>query len=119
MTYSPIIKQLCGISDKNITISELPDEETLDNLDYNPIMGTLTYKPKACDMCGVKNKSTQDIIKYGFKETGVQLPDGPGKPIKFTLKNNDLSVNTAKPLSLRNHQSLKDSNLFLYCRKIK
>ena len=86
MTYSPIIKQLCGIGDKNITISELPDEETLDKLDYIPIMGTLTYKPKACDMCGVKNESTQDIIKYGFKETGVRLPDGPGKPIKFTLK---------------------------------
>ncbi len=86
MTYSPIIKQLCGISDKDITISELPDEETLDKLDYIPIMGTLTYKPKACDMCGVKNESTQDIIKYGFKETGVRLPDGPGKPIKFTLK---------------------------------
>lgn len=86
MTYSPIIKQLCSISDKNITISELPDEETLDKLDYIPIMGILTYKPKACDMCGIKNESTQDIIKYGFKETGVRLPDGPRKPIKFTLK---------------------------------
>ena len=28
MTYSPIIKQLFGISDRNIRISELPDEET-------------------------------------------------------------------------------------------
>lgn len=41
MTYSPIIKQPCGISDKNITISELPGEETLDKLDYIPIIGIL------------------------------------------------------------------------------
>lgn len=42
MTYSPIIKQLCGNSDKNITISEFPYEETLDRLAFIPIMGILT-----------------------------------------------------------------------------
>lgn len=86
MTRSCIIKQLCGISDKNITICDLSDEKALNKLDYIPIDGILTYKPKACEACGIKNTSTKDIIKYGFKDTEVRLPDGPGKPIKFTLK---------------------------------
>ncbi|MEY8371349.1 ISL3 family transposase [Aerococcaceae bacterium 50-4] len=86
MTYSTIIKQLCGISDKIITICNIPDEETLDKLSYIPIMGVLTYKPKACDACGVKNESTENIIKYGFKTTSVRLSDDPAKPINFKLK---------------------------------
>lgn len=58
-------------------------------------------------MCGVKNKSIQDIFKYGFKETGVNCLMVLGKLVRLHLENNYLSANTAKSLSLRNHQLLK------------
>lgn len=39
-------------------------------------------------MCGVKNKSIQDIFKYGFKETGVNCLKVLGKLVRSHLESN-------------------------------
>lgn len=53
MDYSPIIKQMGGTSDNNISIYRVPDEETLSKLNHISITGVLTYKPEAFEICGI------------------------------------------------------------------
>ena len=45
------------------------------NKNYKIIEGILTYKPKCCPICGVVNKSSNDIIKWGFrKNCKIKIP---------------------------------------------
>src|SRR5699024_1075409 len=65
MSDITIIKQLWGILDNNIQIGVpegmalLPTEKYQD-VNYIVVEGVLTYKPKACIQCGVKNTGSHD-----------------------------------------------------------
>ena len=91
MSHITIIKQLCGILDNNIQIGVpegmtlLPTEKYQD-VNYIVVEGVLTYKPKACIQCGVKNTGSHDLIKHGFKPTIIRLPNSVSNPILLKLK---------------------------------
>ncbi|PNL91966.1 hypothetical protein A6J77_006885 [Aerococcus viridans] len=68
------------------TACNVSGEETSGKLTYIPIIGILIFKLRACDACGVKNESTEDIIKYGFRTTFVRLPDGPANLADYDIE---------------------------------
>ena len=70
------ILNLLNIKDQNIFINTNNIEERkIKNKNYKIIEGILTYKPKCCPICGVVNKSSNDIIKWGFrKNCKIKIP---------------------------------------------
>lgn len=50
------------------------------------LYGVLTYKPKSCMYCGVKNTGNQDIIKHGFIPAIIRLPNTPTNPVLLKLQ---------------------------------
>lgn len=91
MSHTSIIKQLCGIFDNNIDIT-LPKSmrllplEKLHEINHFFLYGVLTYKPKSCMYCGVKNTGNQDIIKHGLIPAIIRLPNTPTNPISLKLQ---------------------------------
>jgi hypothetical protein len=91
MSHTSIIKQLCGIFDNNIDITipksmRLLPLEKYREINHFVLYGVLTYKPKACMRCGVKNTGNQDIIKHGFKPAIIRLPNTPTNPVLLKLQ---------------------------------
>jgi transposase len=91
MSHTFIIKQLCGIYDNNIDITipksmHLLPLEKYHEINHFVLHGVLTYKPKACMHCGVKNTGNQDIIKHGFKPAIIRLPNTATNPVLLKLQ---------------------------------
>lgn len=91
MPSSTIIKQIFGINDPIINLIDNYEDEKLPTLikkgvEYLLFEGILTYKPKACAHCGATYCVSQDIIKYGCKQTTVRLSHGPNMPTLLRLR---------------------------------
>lgn len=76
MTHTDYTKNILNIKDENIYFYENCLETRKDNnIEVKVFHGYLTYTPKYCDICGIINNGTNDIIKWGFdKNCLVKLP---------------------------------------------
>ena len=75
MSHNDYILNLLNIKDKNIFIMENIKERIIKNVKYKVIEGILTYTPEYCPCCGVINKSSNDIIKWGYKKNcKIKIP---------------------------------------------
>ena len=75
MSHNDYILNLLNIKDKNIFIMENIKERTIKNVKYKIVEGILTYTPEYCPCCGIINKSTNDIIKWGYKKNcKIKIP---------------------------------------------
>lgn len=74
MTYNNDIAKLVGIKDENIKFN--PGVQTIEENDHTTtvISGTLSYPLEACPKCGVRNQSTQDMIKHDSVMSTIKLP---------------------------------------------
>ena len=68
------ILNLLNIKDENIYILEKFEEKVIKGKNNKLIFGILTYNPECCPLCGVMNKSKEDIIKWGFKHCKIKIP---------------------------------------------
>ena len=69
MSNNDYITNLLNIEDKNIYIMpNMIENINIKGKNTKVIYGILTYNPEYCLCCGVVNKSTDDIIKWGFKK---------------------------------------------------
>ena len=71
MSTNNYILNLLNIKDKNIHIITECKENVIKNKNYKIIEGILTYNPQYCPCCGIVNKSTNDIIKWGFRKNCI------------------------------------------------
>ena len=71
MSTNNYILNLLNIKDKNIHIITECKEKVIKNKNYKIIEGILTYNPQFCHCCGIVNKSTNDIIKWGFRKNCI------------------------------------------------
>ena len=76
MSTNDYILNLLNIKDKNIFILKNSiTNKKIKNQNYKIIEGILTYIPDFCPCCGIINKSSDDIIKWGFrKNCKVKIP---------------------------------------------
>lgn len=76
MSYNDYILNLLNIKDKNIFINKnFNEERNIKGKNTKIIYGVLTYNPEYCPICGVINESTNDIIKWGFKNNcKIKIP---------------------------------------------
>lgn len=65
MAYIHSISKLFNIKDENIVLEDKVDTQVVKNVTCQVIFGTLTYQPTGCKNCGIVNRSTEDVIKYG------------------------------------------------------
>ena len=86
MTHSYFIRKTLGIKDKNITFDINVVEENINNQKHLIYFGKLTYQPRGCQNCGVKNCSSADIVKNGTKESTIKLTQINFKPVLLKLK---------------------------------
>lgn len=67
MTHTDYTKNILNIKDENVYFYEnCYSEELIKNTKCKVFHGYLTYTPKYCDVCGIINKSSDDIIKWNF-----------------------------------------------------
>ena len=71
MSTNNYILNLLNIKDENIHIITECKENVIKNKNYKIIEGILTYNPQYCPCCGIVNKSTNDIIKWGFRKNCI------------------------------------------------
>ena len=72
MSNNDYILNLLNIKDNNITIlSNKIEERKIKNFNYKIIEGILTYNPDYCPCCGAVNRSSYDIIKWGFRKNCI------------------------------------------------
>ena len=71
MSINNYILNLLNIKDKNIHIITECKEKMIKGKNYKIIEGILTYTPEYCPCCGTINKSTDDIIKWGFRKNCI------------------------------------------------
>ena len=88
MTYSYTIRKMLNIKDKNIIFS--PNrfkraDKTIKGITYQVFEAQLTYTPKACEKCGVKNKN-YSVIKHGSKMSTLKLGNVMFQPALLRLK---------------------------------
>ena len=76
MTHTDYTKNILNIKDENIYFYEnCLETRKENNIEVKVFHGYLTYTPKYCDICGIINNGTNDIIKWGFdKNCLVKLP---------------------------------------------
>ena len=75
MSNNDYILNLLNFKDSNIYISNNIQEKIIKNKNYKVIEGFLTYTPQYCPCCGIINKSTNDIIKWGYrKNCKIKIP---------------------------------------------
>lgn len=86
MTHHHFIQKTLGIKDKNITFEDKITEKKINDTNHLVYYGQLTYKPKACEKCGVENHSHQDLVKNGFKTSTIKLTQIGFKPVLLKLK---------------------------------
>lgn len=87
MAHIHYIKKLLHIKDPNIYLSEVPvTREKKKDQEYLVVHGKLTYRPSCCKVCGVKNTSSQDLIKHGTKCSTLTLTHVNFQPVLLRLK---------------------------------
>jgi len=75
MSNNDYILNLLNIKDPNIFILNTIQEKMIKNKNYKIVEGILTYNPEYCPCCGIINKSSNDIIKWGFrKNCKIKIP---------------------------------------------
>lgn len=75
MSNNDYILNLLNIKDSNIFILNTIQEKMIKNKNYKIIEGILTYNPEYCPCCGIINKSSNDIIKWGFRRNcKIKIP---------------------------------------------
>lgn len=76
MSNNNYILNLLNIKDNNIYITtDSVENKNIKGKNTKIIHGVLTYIPTYCTCCGIINKSTDDIIKWGFKHNcKVKIP---------------------------------------------
>ena len=76
MPQNNFIRNLLGITDKNITFPDLSEEDLLwiqkKSVKAKVIPARLTYTPLFCENCGFENTGAS-IVKYGGKTSDIQL----------------------------------------------
>lgn len=73
MAIDNFIANFLEIKDPNIEFHEAFQTIEEYGVTTKILSGTLSYPLEACPKCGVRNKSTQDMIKYGFAESTIKL----------------------------------------------
>lgn len=86
MTHLHFIRKTLGIKDTNITFENRITEEDIKGAKHLIYYGKLTYTPKGCQNCGVKNSSHADIVKNGTKASTIKLTQIGFKPVLLKLK---------------------------------
>ncbi len=72
MSINNYILNLLNIEDKNIFINTNNIQtKSIKGKNYKIIEAFLTYMPEYCPHCGVVNKSSDDIIKWGFRKNCI------------------------------------------------
>lgn len=88
MTYSHSIRKTFNIKDQNIIFSEdhtkLSDKK-INGVTYQVFEARLTYIPKACEKCGIKNHD-YSVIKHGTKTSTIKLGNIMFQPALLHLK---------------------------------
>lgn len=88
MAYAHCIRKTFNIKDENITFCEenlkLPDKQ-INGVTYQVFQARLTYIPKACEKCGVKNEN-HSVIKHGTKTSTIKLGNIIFQPVLLRLK---------------------------------
>ena len=76
MSINNYILNLLNIEDNNIYIlSDKLEKRTIKGNNYKIIEGILTYTPSFCPCCGCVNESSNDIIKWGFRQNcKIKIP---------------------------------------------
>ena len=86
MAYIHSISKLFNIKDENIILEDKVDTQVIKNITCQVIFGTLTYQPTGCQNCGIVNRSTEDVIKYGYKTSRIKLTTIGLQPVLLMLK---------------------------------
>lgn len=69
MTHNDYTKKILNIKDENIYFDEnCLNICNINGIDTKIFHGKLTYTPKYCEVCGVINEGTDDIIKWDWKK---------------------------------------------------
>ena len=64
MTHTDYTKNILNIKDENVYFYEnCYKEEKINGIVTKTFHGYLTYIPEYCDVCGIINQSSNDIIK--------------------------------------------------------
>jgi transposase len=76
MTHTDYTKNILNIKDVNVYFNEnCLKEERIKGIYTKIFHGYLTYIPEYCDVCGVINQSSDDIIKWNWKRNcKIKLP---------------------------------------------
>lgn len=86
MAYIHSISKLFNIKDENIILEDKVDTQVVKNITCQVIFGTLTYQPTGCQNCGIVNRSTEDVIKYGYKTSRIKRTTIGLQPVLLMLK---------------------------------
>lgn len=85
MSFSNFTLKLLNLKDENINFTEELETSTIKGIEYNIINASLSYKAKACPICGCINEKFS-IIKYGTKTSNIKLLPCNGNPTILRLK---------------------------------
>ena len=80
------IAKLFEIKDPNIVLEDKVDTQLVKEVTCKVIFGTLSYQPAACQNCGVVNRSSDDLIKFGYKTSRIKLTTLGLQPVLLMLK---------------------------------
>ncbi|UUX33559.1 ISL3 family transposase [Fundicoccus culcitae] len=86
MANAHYIAKLLNITDERIEFSDTITHEMKRNVHCKVLEGRLSYPLKACLNCGIINRSTKDMIKYGFDTSTITLTHINFQPILLKLK---------------------------------
>ncbi|ARJ51961.1 ISL3 family transposase [Staphylococcus lutrae] len=79
------ISEMIGIKVSNLKITECLGIQTFKNVQSLFYKGVLTYQPKGCECCGIKNEQ-HTVIKNGFRSTRVYMGLILERPSYLVLK---------------------------------
>lgn len=86
MYNNDYILNLLNIKDKNISILPTIEDKIINKTKYKIISAILTYTPRYCTCCGIKNFSSDDIIKWGFRKNCiVKIPKVSNCKVRLIL----------------------------------
>ena len=72
MTHNDYTKNILNIKDENVYFNEnCYKEDIINGIKTKIFHGYLTYIPEYCDVCGIINESSNDIIKWDWKHNCI------------------------------------------------
>lgn len=86
MTQNHCIAKLLKIEDPHIKLEDQVETVRHKNRNEIHLIGTLTYRPTACQHCGATNHSSADIINHGFVKSKLLLGQLDFQAIRLVLK---------------------------------